>query len=100
MSDPTTPVIDGQLMAYFAERERQRDTAVARRWAALSPREQRLVREAAVMGYVQGVRSVPGSHDTQVPPDSTIIARVINACAAMSDLYPTIYRAGSRRRDH
>lgn len=86
------------LADYFAAREQLRIRAVHRRWDALSKREQRLVREAAVMGYVQGVRSQPGSHGATIPHDNEIVTRVIDACAAMRDLYPTIYRAGSRRR--
>jgi len=51
-----------------------------------------------VMGYVQGVRAVPGSYDTNIPPDMQIVATVIDACLVYPDLYPTMKRLGSRSR--
>jgi hypothetical protein len=50
------------------------------------------------MGYVQGVRSQPGSHNATIPPDADIVYAVLDACPVFPDLYPTISRAGSRRR--
>lgn len=52
----------------------------------LTERERDLVREAAVMGYVQG-RMRP---DQPVPPDSVIMELVLDACADFADLYPTL----------
>jgi hypothetical protein len=102
MTEPQPATVDpqlwDQLATYMAAREDLRATAVRRRWESLSKREQRLVREAAVMGYVEGVRSQPGGHDAKIPPDMDIVGMVIDSCSSMPDLYPTIHRAGSRRR--
>lgn len=93
-----SPAIAEGLVAYIAERDDWRAQQVRRRWSALSKREQRLVREAAVMGYVQGVRAVPGTYDFKIRPDREIVSMVIDACSSFPDLYPTICRAGSRRK--
>lgn len=98
MSDEISPAIADGLAAYMAAREQYRGEEVRRRWDALSTRERRLVREAAVMGYVQGVRSQPGGHTATIPHDAVIVTAVIDACLSFPDLYPTIDRAGSRRR--
>lgn len=98
-TDEAGTAIPAAVVAYIAERDDWRGREVRRRWAALSPRERRLVREAAVMGYVQGVRAVPGSFDVKIRPDREIVSMVIDACSSFPELYPTIYRAGSRRRE-
>lgn len=98
MADQLSPAIADGLVAYMAAREEYRAAEVRRRWDALSTRERRLVREAAVMGWVQGVRSQPGGHTATIPPDASIVTTVLDACLAFPDLYPTIHRAGSRRR--
>ena len=75
------------LLTYFANREQQRheqvDTALMRR----TPDELRLMREAAVMGYVQGTRASQGE---DIPKDLAILRMVVGACLAMPDLYPMI----------
>lgn len=95
-SNPTG--IDDRLVAYLEAQDRYHLAEVGRRWDAMTLREKRLVREAAVMGYVQGVRSVPGSHKEPIPPDASIVTRVIDACLGMSDLYPFMSKLGRRRR--
>jgi hypothetical protein len=85
-----TTSIPGGLAQYLADRDQQRAEAVAQRLNELSPREQALVREAAVMGYVQGVRAVPGSWQQQIPHDKDIVHTVIDACRAFDDLYPLL----------
>lgn len=89
------------LARYFAERERQRADDVRVTWDALSPVQQKLVREAAVMGYVRGsmageVAAHKGAFRTEIPADTAIVAEVISACLSMDDLYPTIRRAHRR----
>jgi hypothetical protein len=64
-------------------------------WSLLKPRDQRLVREAAVMGYVLGTRS-DIKPDDEFPSDSTIVQEVLLACEDFGDLYPTIKRLGRR----
>lgn len=78
------------LLAYFAAREHQRAEEVEARLDALSPRERWLVREAAVMGYVQGVRAVPGSFNQHIPPDGDIERLVVGAVGSFTDLYPVL----------
>lgn len=53
------------------------------------------------MGYVQGTMTprrdvLPSQEERTIPPDSQILAGVINGCLAMSDLYPAISRARKR----
>lgn len=85
--------IDEQLGRYLAERDQQRADA---RLDSLSHRERRLVAEAAVMGYVQGVRAVPGGHRQEIPADSDVVALVVASCQSFSDLYPLL---GGNLRD-
>lgn len=80
--------LDADLIQYFATREQQRDQQVRRILATLSDREQQLVREAAVMGYVRGSMSAHPS--LEIPKDAAIVWEVIDACRAMPDLYRTI----------
>lgn len=91
----TAPEPDAGLLAYFADRERRRHNRVYATWNALSPSEQRLVKEAAVMGYVQAVRG-HGPHDAKIPKDSAVVAAVIDAIHANDDKFP--YIAGLTRR--
>jgi hypothetical protein len=76
-----------QLVAYLVERDTQRANAVDATLACLTERERRLVREAAVMGYVQGRRHLAG--DDQ-PKDAAVLHLVVDACLAAPDLYPVI----------
>ncbi|MFD4740581.1 hypothetical protein ACFWNQ_24935 [Streptomyces virginiae] len=48
------PDIDARLAAYFETRAQQREQDIDDRLAQLTPRERSLIRDAAVMGYVQG----------------------------------------------
>ncbi len=78
---------------YLSTRAAQREAAVDVALSWLSPREARLVREAAVMGYVQG--AINGKHRDRIPPDTKVLREVVDACLAHSDLYPTINGGGS-----
>jgi hypothetical protein len=73
------------LVDYVLKRDQQRADEVNAVLAAMSERERRLVREAAVMGYVHGRQHPAG---TDHPKDSTVLANVIGACLANGDLYP------------
>jgi len=75
------------LATYLAQRDAARADAVDSTLASLTDRERALVKEAAVMGYVQGMRHPQGE---AYPKDSQVLALVIDACLAFSDLYPTI----------
>lgn len=76
--------LPGWLVDYMRKRDQQRADEVNSVLAALTDRERRLVREAAVMGYVHG-RQHPAGADH--PKDSTVVANVIAACLSNSDLY-------------
>nr|BEK68812.1 hypothetical protein KPHV_60390 [Kitasatospora purpeofusca] len=88
MSQPQPADVDlpDALVAYFAQRETARLDAVAELLARLTERERLLVKEAAVMGWVQGMRH----HDVGYPGDQQALITVVDACIAFSDLYPTI----------
>ena len=75
------------LSAYLTAQDQARSRAVDRVLGALEPRERALVREAAVMGFVQGSRSAPRA---PIPPDSVVTWIVVDACVAFSELYPTV----------
>ena len=75
------------LIRYLADRDAQRTRDVETTLAAMTERERRLIREAAVMGYVRG-RMHPA--DVDHPKDSAVVYEVIAACLAASDLYPVI----------
>jgi hypothetical protein len=88
--------IPEQLVRYIAARDRERDERVNRALDALTARERVLVREAAVMGYVQGWRTT-GRASTEgegFPKDMEIVRLVIDACRAFSDLYPNLATLG------
>lgn len=74
------------IIQYIAGRDAYRAKAVAELISGLTERELLLVKEAAVMGWVQGMRH----HDLPCPPDRKILTTVIDACLAFADLYPTI----------
>jgi hypothetical protein len=100
----SAPAVPDDLASYFAERQRQRTEEVNRALATMRPYERRLVREAAVMGYVRGVmagrsRATLGEpRDGDVPSDPAILADVIGACIAMDYPYLQAAAYGQRRR--
>lgn len=84
------------LVDYLTARDNQRVQAVADALGALSDRERALVREAAVMGYVQGRMHPQGEPH---PPNSAVLFEVIDACLAMPDLYPAFAALGANSDD-
>lgn len=96
-------VMDG-LLRYLAIRDQQRMEAVNRVLATLRPYERRIVREAAVMGFVRGAMagrsraSLGKPRDGDIPKDAAMLFEVIDACLGMEDLYPYIAPAASGRR--
>lgn len=83
------PKISDRLLRYLADRDEERRRAVQRTLDGLTDREQALIREASIMGYVQGVRAA-GAYNATIPSDSEILRTVVDACLKFSDLYPTI----------
>lgn len=79
------------LLRYFQIREQHHADDIAAVLARLSPREQALVREAAVMGFVRGAMFAAGGRKTpEMPRDSRVLAEVVGACLSFPDLYPTL----------
>ncbi|MFG3051827.1 hypothetical protein ACGFZP_12880 [Kitasatospora sp. NPDC048239] len=85
MTQPQADLPDA-LVAYFAQRETARLDAVAEILMGLTERERLLVKEASVMGWVQGMRH----HDLEYPGDRQALITVVDACLTFSDLYPTL----------
>jgi hypothetical protein len=79
------------LLHYFAAREAERNEQVNRVLESLTERERALIREAAVMGYVQG--TLDQRAGVAFPKDSAILWMVIDACRAHSDRYPLLSMA-------
>lgn len=76
-----------QLLSYFAQRQAQRAEAVDTFLAGLTDYERGLFYDAAVMGYVRGSMH---PRDEEIPLNKAIVADVVNACFAHSDLYPAV----------
>lgn len=76
-----------ELLDYFATRERQRNEDIDERMAQFTRREWSLMREAAVMGYVQGTMHPKGEPH---PKDTPVFRGVVYACMTQGDLYPVI----------
>jgi hypothetical protein len=69
------------------------------------PREQKLVREASIMGFVRdamaGRFAARAGVSPDIPDGRDILAEVVSACLSMPDLYPTferMERTANRRR--
>lgn len=75
------------LIHYLEQRAADRAGAVNAVLAQLTDRERALVKDAAVMGYVQGRRHPEGEPH---PRDGHVLVGVIDACLAHPDLYPAI----------
>lgn len=75
------------LLAYFAAREAARAEAVVAFLSKLTDREVALMKEAAVMGYVQGVMHPKGD---RIPNNRQILTTVVDACFTFPDLYPAV----------
>lgn len=74
------------IARYLDRMDSSRRGDIARVLDGLTEREVLLVKDAAVMGWVQGMRY----HDLRIPGDSKIVTTVVDACLAFPDLYPTL----------
>jgi hypothetical protein len=94
------------LVAYFEARQRARLDEIEEALRTMRPYERRLVREAAVMGYVRGSMSgrtranLGKPREGDIPRDGEILTDVLGACISMPDVYPFVAAAayGKRRR--
>lgn len=92
---------NNDLLQYFLLRQQSREADRATLLKGLTAREQQLVKEAAVMGYVRGSMAprqegLPSSQGEHIPHDQQILSLVIDCCLGMSDLYPAFRRAFRR----
>lgn len=82
----TQPLPDG-LVDYLIARDAERADAVTQFLGRLTDREHTLMRDAAVMGYVQGRRH---PQDEDHPKDTVAFRLVVDAALAIPDLYPAV----------
>lgn len=78
------PWIGGAAVAAGGE---ERDVKIGKRTA-------KLLREAIVLGYVEGAWR-EGGHKATIPADSDIVAGVLDSAKRNRDLYPTLSRVES-----
>lgn len=105
-----TPAFPPELLEYFAARQQERDDRANTAWRTLTNFERRVLKEAAVMGYVLGYRAGnadgrlgdggPLDKTERIPHDNDIVRTVLQHCDSTSDLYPFLGAAcyGRRRR--
>lgn len=84
------------LSDYFEVRRQERAARVARKWAALNKRQRLLVREAAVMGYVEGRQDE--KTNIKFRGDTEIVNLVLAATDDFADLYPYLAALPRQRR--
>lgn len=82
--------IPEDVLTYLQKREKARQDEYAQLMGTMTPKEQSLVREAAVMGFVQGAMAAGGLPREQFPSDTEITQRVVESCQSFPDLYTTI----------
>lgn len=85
---PPEPEVPAWLVAYWEQRSREREEAIDARLAELTPRERSLVRDAAVMGYVQG-RMDERAH-AEFPKDTPITRAVVYAALREDENYAVL----------
>lgn len=78
--------LDDVVARIVADGDRRRHERATRMVEAMTEREARLVREAAVMGFVHGRMS----GDSPFPRDTQILHQVLLGCDMYSDTYPVI----------
>ncbi|MCX4543820.1 hypothetical protein [Streptomyces sp. NBC_01565] len=76
------------LANYMIKRDKERADRIAAVWAEFTEREQGLIKDAAVMGWVQGSMSTRAGE--QWPGDWVAVPTVLGACLGLPHLYPTI----------
>lgn len=79
------------LVRYLTERDQYHAERVEAALAALTERERRLVREAAVMGFVRGSQ-FDRHGDDPFPKDPDIVTEVIDSCLTFPDRFPVLSR--------
>lgn len=109
MTPALDPEITSGLVRMFAANQERRASRANTAFELLRPYERRIVREAAVMGYVLGhgagrLDGVQNRSQAEIqagwPKDFAVLREVIEHCDSTSDLYPYLGAAcdGRRRR--
>lgn len=80
------------LVDLLVDRDRERQQAHAEAFARFTPREQRLIREAAVMGFVRGSMYAGTRRDDEpeIPRDAWIVEQVIAGALSFDDTFPLL----------
>jgi hypothetical protein len=86
--------IPAAVITYMQGRQQSRAARLNEMVGALTSRELELIREAAVMGFVQGNMAQRGD----IPGDSDIVTLVLRECDGMPDLYPMVAALPKRPR--
>jgi len=84
------------LFDYFKLRQEARAARIQAVWNMMTKREQALFQSAAVMAGIRA-RWAVGNHEPP-PPDSQVVADVIDACLSLPDLYPALIRLDRRAK--
>lgn len=79
--------VDPRFHTYISNRLQAHEVAVAELFEGFTPRERLLIKEAAVIGFVEGVRSRKATVDIG---DREILYRALNGALGAADLYPTL----------
>lgn len=74
---------------YLTQRQQERDAAITAVLEKCTEREQILMREIAVMAYVQGAMA---GRAVAVPSDTAVLRRIVAECLDSPELYPMITR--------
>ena len=83
----TADALPEWLVEHMVERATARHQRAADVYGALTERERALFKDAAVMGFVQGLMR---TREEGCPKDSQIVALVVEECLALPDKYPAI----------
>jgi hypothetical protein len=76
------------MLAYFETRAQQREQDIDEHLAQFTPRERSLIRDAAVMGYVQG--RMDERARIEMPRDTPIMRGVVYAALRDSEGYAVL----------
>lgn len=94
VAGPVVTDLPCDLADYLAARQRRRRERAETMWGRFTAREQHLVREASVMGFVQGVRASGAAPPDPFPGDRDVVVEVLDAVVSFPDLYPTLAALG------
>lgn len=89
MADLTDDQVD-LITAWSASVRESHQARVDAILERLDPRETAIVREAAVMGFVQGVMHAGGLGHVEIPKDSHIVYRTLDGIGGQRATFPNL----------